>query len=68
MPEGPVRRRLESRQGQSYEALLERQPDGWNLTIVQLPRQLGVGTPDLQQTCGDYYSAEDLLREFVRSH
>jgi len=40
-PNGPITRRLESRQGQSYEARLERQPDGWSLTIVQLPRQLG---------------------------
>jgi len=67
-PQGPVRRRLESRQGQSYEALLERQTEGWRLTIVQLPRQLGIGTPDLESTCPDYASAEKALREFVRAH
>ena len=67
-PQGPIRRRLESRQGQSYDALLERQPPGWRLVIVQLPRQLGVGTPDLDSTCPDYASAEKTLREFVRTH
>src|SRR5574341_238767 len=35
-PRSPVRRKLESRQGESYDALLERQPDGWRLTIVQI--------------------------------
>src|SRR6266481_588705 len=53
-PKGPITRRLESRQGQSYEAILERQPQGWNLTIVQLPRQLGVGAPDFVGSCPDY--------------
>jgi len=67
-PPGPIRRRLESRQGQSYDALLERQPEGWQLTIVQLPRQLGVGTPDFQSSCPDYSSAEKTLRDFVRTH
>jgi len=67
-PRGPVTRRLESRQGQSYEAVLERQPEGWNLTIVQLPRQLGVGAPDLVSLCSDYASAEKALRDFVRTH
>jgi len=67
-PRGPVRRRLESRQGQSYEALLERTSGGWQLTIVQLPRQLGVGKPDFQDICPDYASAEKTLRDFVRNH
>jgi len=67
-PKGPITRRLESRQGQSYEALLERQPQGWNLTVVQLPRQLGVGAPDFVSLCSDYASAEKALRDFVRSH
>jgi hypothetical protein len=67
-PRGPITRRLESRQGQSYEALLERQPPGWRLTIVQLPRQLGVGAPDHQCSFPDYGSAEKALREFVRTH
>ncbi len=67
-PRGPITRRLESRRGQSYEALLERQPPGWRLTIVQLPRQLGVGAPDHQSSFPDYGSAEKALREFVRTH
>ena len=67
-PRGPIRRRLETRQGQSYEALLERTAGGWRLTIVQLPRQLGVGAPDFQDTCPDYASAEKALRDFVRAH
>jgi len=67
-PRGPIHRRLESRQGQSYDALLERTAGGWNLTIVQLPRQLGVGKPDVQEICPDYASAEKMLREFVRTH
>ena len=67
-PRGPIRRRLESRQGQSYDALLERQPQGWNLTIVQLPRQLGTGAPDFESECPDYDSAEKALRDFVRTH
>jgi PilZ domain len=67
-PKGPITRRLESRQGQSYEATLERQPEGWDLTIVQLPRQLGVGAPDLVSHCPDYASAEKALRDFVRGH
>ncbi len=67
-PSGPIHRRLESRQGQSYDALLERTADGWTLTIVQLPRQPGVGKPDVQEICPDYPTAERLLREFVRTH
>jgi len=67
-PRGPIHRRLGSRQGQSYDALLERTAGGWNLTIVQLPRQLGVGKPDFQELCPDYATAEKTLREFVRTH
>jgi len=67
-PRGPIHRRLESRQGLSYEALLERAAGGWSLTIVQLPRQLGVGKPDFQEICPDYAAAEKTLREFVRTH
>jgi PilZ domain-containing protein len=66
-PTGPIRRRMESRQGQPYEALLERCDGGWRLTIVQMPRQ-GVGAPDFQGTYKDHPSAETALREFVRSH
>ena len=67
-PRGPIHRRLESRQGQSYDALLEPSAGGWSLTIVQLPRQIGVGKPDLQEICADYAAAEKTLREFVRTH
>ena len=66
-PRGPIRRRLESRQGQSYEALLDRTSDGWQLTIVQLPRQFGGGKPDFQDICPDYAAAEKMLRDFVRN-
>jgi hypothetical protein len=67
-PRGPIRRRLESRQGESYEALLERTGEGWQLTIIRLPRQLGVDKPDLQDICTTYADAEKALRDFVRSH
>jgi len=67
-PRGPIRRRLESRQGQSYDALPERTAGGWCLTIVQLPRQPGVGKPDVWEICPDYATAEKMLREFVRAH
>lgn len=66
-PRGPIRRRLESRQGQSFEALLERTSDGWQLTIVQLPRPPGAGKPDFQDICPDYAAAEKMLRDFVRN-
>ncbi len=67
-PAGPIRRRMESRQGQPYEALLERHDGGWRLTIVQLPRQVGVDAPDFQGSFRDHASAESALREFVRAH
>jgi PilZ domain-containing protein len=67
-PKGPITRRLESRQGQSYQALLERKSQGWNLTIIQLPRQLGVDAPDFVSLFSDYASAEKALRDFVRAH
>ena len=67
-PKGPIRRRLESRQGESYEALLENTPGGWQLTIVRLPRQLGVDRPDFQDICSSYAETEKSLRDFVRTH
>jgi PilZ domain-containing protein len=67
-PKGPITRRLESRQGQSYQALLERKSQGWSLTIIQLPRQLGVDAPDFVSQFPDYASAEKALRDFVRAH
>ena len=67
-PDGPVRRRLESRQGQAYDILFERQDDGWRLTIFQLPRQAGVKAPDLRADFPTYAEAQKALTEFVRSH
>ncbi|MBI4169472.1 MAG: PilZ domain-containing protein [Acidobacteria bacterium] len=67
-PRGPVRRRLESRRGQTYDVLLERQAGGWRLTVVQLPRQIGVGAPDFEGTFPAYAAAEKALREFVKAH
>jgi hypothetical protein len=67
-PPGPVRRRLESRQGQAYDILFERQDDGWRLTVFQLPRQVGVKEPDLQADFETYAAAQKALTEFVRLH
>ncbi len=67
-PKGPVRRRLETHQGNSYEVLLDPRGGGWRMTIVQLPRQAGVDAPDLEQDFRDYAAAEKALREFIRSH
>ncbi|HEU4402094.1 MAG TPA: PilZ domain-containing protein [Candidatus Polarisedimenticolia bacterium] len=67
-PRGPIRRRLESRQGQSYDILMERRAGGWRLTIVQLPRQLGVQSPDHEADYPDHAAAEAALRDFVRAH
>jgi hypothetical protein len=67
-PQGPVRRRLETHQGQSYDVLLERQVGGWRLTVVQVPRQVGVGAPDFQGDFKDYAAAETALRAFVKAH
>jgi PilZ domain len=67
-PTGPVRRRMETRSGQAYDVLMERGAAGWQLTIVQLPRQIGVDAPDLKGTYPDYATAEAKLLEFVRSH
>jgi hypothetical protein len=67
-PKGPVRRRLETHQGNSYEVLLDPRGGGWRMTIVQLPRQIGVDAPDLEQDFRDYAATEKALREFIRSH
>jgi hypothetical protein len=67
-PKSPVRRRLESRQGLTYDALFEKWPGGWELTIVQVPRQLGVDAPDFKDSFDDFGSAEDAFRAFVRDH
>jgi hypothetical protein len=67
-PKSPVRRRLESRQGHTYDAKFEKWPGRWELTIVQVPRQLGVDAPDFQDTFDDFWSAEAAFRAFVRDH
>ncbi len=67
-PKGPVRRRLETRQGNSYDVLIERDGAEWRLTIVQLPLQIGVGAPDLEKGFSTYAETETALREFIRTH
>jgi hypothetical protein len=67
-PEGPVKRRLESPQGQAYEILIEPHVLGWRLQIVQIPRPPGVQAPDHDKTYAEYASAEAAMREFVRYH
>lgn len=67
-PEGPVRRRLESPQGQAYDVLLEPHILGWRLLIVQLPHSPGVQAPDHDKTYAEYASAEAAMLKFVRAH
>jgi Tfp pilus assembly protein PilZ len=66
-PRGPVRRRVETRQGNAYDVLLEKN-GGWRLTIVQVPRQLGVDAPDLERGFPDYAAADRALRDFLKTH
>jgi hypothetical protein len=67
-PTGPVRRRLESPQGQSYDVLIEPHLLGWRLQILQLPRPSGVQAADHDKTYAEYASAEAAMRAFVRAH
>ena len=67
-PKGPVRRRLESPQGQSYDVVLEPHVLGWRLIIVQLPHPPGVQAPDHDKTYAEYASAEAAMLNFVRAH
>jgi hypothetical protein len=67
-PRGPVKRRLETKQGNSYDVLMAPQAGGWRLTIVQLPRQIGVGAPDLEETFPTFAAAEQALRAFIQGH
>ena len=68
-PSGPVKRRLESPQGRSYEIILEPlAAAGWRLTILQTPRQLGIDGIDHAGNYPDYAAAEAAMREFVRAH
>ena len=67
-PLGPVKRRLESPQGRSYDILLEPlAAGGWRLVLIQIPRDLG-DAADYGGNYRDYASAEVAMREFVRSH
>jgi hypothetical protein len=67
-PKSPVRRRLESRNGESFDVLMERRRGGWHLVVMRLPRQLGVDAPDLEDDFPDYAAAEKAVRDLVRAH
>ena len=67
-PQGSVRRRVETMQGQSYDILLERVAGEWYLTIHHLPRQPGVEIPDLDERFSEYEPAERAMRDFLKSH
>ncbi|MFQ5877603.1 MAG: PilZ domain-containing protein [Acidobacteriota bacterium] len=67
-PKGPRRRRVETRSGQAYDVLIERQAGEWTVTIHQSPRQPGVTAPDFEQSYRDYASAERALGDFLKSH
>jgi hypothetical protein len=67
-PTGSVKRRLETRQGNSYEVLFDKQPGGWHLTVVQLPQQAGNARPDFDAAFPTYAAADKALREFIRLH
>jgi hypothetical protein len=67
-PTGPVKRRLESPQGQSYDVLIEPHLLGWRLQIFQLPRPAGVQAAEHDKTYAEYASAEAAMRQFVRAH
>jgi Tfp pilus assembly protein PilZ len=66
-PTGPVRRRLESRNGAIFEALIEPRLGGWRLTVRQLPRPALRDPYDLDRECSSYADAEAALVAFVRS-
>jgi hypothetical protein len=67
-PQGTVRRRVETMQGQTYDILLERVAGEWYLTIHHLPRQPGVEIPDLDERFSEYEPAERAMRDFLKSH
>ncbi len=64
-PEGPVRRRLETRGGLAYDVLVDRRKGTWILTIFQSPRPLGIREPDFEATFPDYASVDRALRDFL---
>lgn len=65
-PRSPVRRRLESPQGRTFDVVLEKDGGGWSVTAVQVPRQLGSGRNDFEGSYPTYAAAEQALRGFVR--
>ncbi len=66
--EKPVKRRVETMHGSTFDVRLERDGGAWLLTIHRLPRQPGVEIPLEQQRFSDYASAERSMREFLKSH
>lgn len=67
-PKSPVRRRLETRQGNAYEVLVEKNANAWTLTIFPSPREPHVTRPEFTGAFADYCSADEALREFLRAH
>lgn len=67
-PKGPIKRRLETRRGNAYDVLIEPAGGGWRLLIAQVPRQIGVGAADHDETYGDFAAADRALKEFIRDH
>ncbi len=63
-----MRRRLETKQGNSYDILMEKRAGAWQVTIVQLPRQVGVGEPELEDSFPTFALADLAVRDFIRSH
>ena len=67
-PSGSQKRRVETRSGQSFEILIERQAGEWNVIINQSPRQPGVTTADFEESFADYADADRAVRNFLQSH
>jgi PilZ domain-containing protein len=67
-PKGAVRRRLETKQGNSYDILMEKRGGAWQVTIAQLPRQIGVDEPELEDSFSTFALADQAVRDFIRSH
>jgi PilZ domain len=67
-PTKAVRRRLETARGNNFEVLIE--PDGrvWRLAIFQSPRNPNTSEPLHETQYGDYASADQALREFLKEH
>jgi PilZ domain len=67
-PKSAVRRRLETKQGNSYDILMEKRAGAWQVTIVQLPKQVGVGEPEFEDSFPTFALADQAVRDFIRSH